>query len=385
MKNNKINLYLLICLIVLVTFLLVDGRFLPGKSSSPQYSRNDAELVGTVMQLIKTDYLEEPNPQRTSEGAFRGIVNSLDALSAYLDKDLAGRYLNKKMGNFQTGLTVYKEYGLFPLVVAVAANSPAAKAGLKVGDSISSINDKNTLLMSLVETELLMVSDRPDEQPVKLRVVRGTDTISFELKRDYAVPRVLHASADLPGSLHLQPTMIYPGLANELKKALNGFLNKNKQKNKAVILDFRNCSAGDYSEAKNLINLFVKSDEAGYYEKKGVKENLILNDEPLFPELSLIIWVNQATMGPAELIAACLHELRGATVIGLETPGLVAQRGNYPLDDGSLVLLVTSVFTLKSGQKLLNNSLPVDIKLTYSDKIDQAYLDKTRERLTILN
>jgi len=90
-------------------------------------------------------------------------------------------------------------------------------------------------------------------------------------------------------------------------------------------------------------------------------------------------------MGPAELIAGCLHELRQATIIGTDTPGLVAQRENFPLDDGSLIVLVTSAFSLKSGLKLLDNSLPVDIKLSYSDKVGQDYLDKTRERLTNLH
>jgi C-terminal processing protease CtpA/Prc len=385
MKNKRINLYLVIFLVALTIFLLLEERILPGKSRSPQYSRSSTELVGTVMQLIKTDYLEEPNPQRTTSGAFRGIVNSLDPLSAYLDKDLAARYLNKKMGTYQTGLTVYKKYGLFPLVVAVAENSPAARAGLKIGDNLSSINDSNTLLMSLIEVNLWLSSDRPDEQPLKLRVVRGTDTLSFELKRDYAVPRVLEFFTDLPGSLRLRPTLIYSGLVNDLKKSLASPPNKNKPKYKTLILDLRNCSGGDEEEAKRLVNLFVKSDQAGYFEKKGQKENLILNEEPLFPKLDLIIWVNPATMGPAELIAGCLHELRQATIIGTDTPGLVAQRENFQLDDGSLIVLVTSAFSLKSGLKLLDNSLPVDIKLSYSDKVDQDYFDKTRERLTNLH
>jgi len=69
MKKDKINLYLIILLIALVVFLLVEEKFLPGKSRSPQYSRSSTELVGMVMQLIKTDYLEEPNPQRTTSGA----------------------------------------------------------------------------------------------------------------------------------------------------------------------------------------------------------------------------------------------------------------------------------------------------------------------------
>jgi len=72
----------------------------------------------------------------------------------------------------------------------------------------------------------------------------------------------------LPGSLRLHPTLIYSGLVNDLKKSLASPPNKNKRKYKTLILDLRNCSAGDDEEAKRLVNLFVKSDQAGYFEKK---------------------------------------------------------------------------------------------------------------------
>jgi len=73
----------------------------------------------------------------------------------------------------------------------------------------------------------------------------------------------------LPGSLRLRPTLIYSGLVNDLKKSLASPPNKNKPKYKTLILDLRNCSGGDEEEAKRLVNLFVKSDQAGYLKKRS--------------------------------------------------------------------------------------------------------------------
>ncbi|MBC7361785.1 MAG: PDZ domain-containing protein [Candidatus Aminicenantes bacterium] len=383
MKNNKLNIYFLVIILVLTALLFLDKRFLPGKSPVPQFSRNNADLIGTVMQLIKTDYLEEPNPLRTTEGAFRGLINSLDPLSAYLDKDLAAKYLNRKAPAENTGLILYKKYGLFPVVAAVAENSPAARAGLKVGDNISGINDRNTLNMSLLEVNLLLeATGQQDDQPVKLRVVRGNDTLEFQVARNFTSPQSLKLTAEKTGLLLLKPTAIYPGLSQEIKKSITASFKKKDSNVRAVVLDLRECFNGDYEEARKVINLFLKAEEIGYFERRGQKEPLSCLENPSFPQQKLFVWVNQATYGPAELIAAVLQDFKRAKVIGIETPGLVGKQEHFPISDGSLIVLTTAVFSLKSGTRLWDNSVPLDVKLTYAEKMEQTYLDKTRGLLT---
>jgi C-terminal peptidase prc len=383
MKNNKLNIYFLVIILGLTALLLLDKRFLPGKSPGPQSTRSNADLIGTVMQLIKTDYLEEPNPIKTTEGAFRGLINSLDPLSAYLDKDLTIKYLNRKTSARNTGLILYKKYGLFPVVASVAENSPAAKAGLKIGDNISGINDRNTLNMSLLEVNLLLESNEEEkEDSVKLRVVRENDTLEFKVDRNFSLDRSLSLKTEKSDLLLLKPAAIYPGLSQEIKKSLAARLKKEDDNIRAVVLDLRNCFQGDYEEAQQIINLFLKAEEIGYFEKRGQKEPLSCLEAAAFPRQKLFVWVNQATFGPAELIAAVFQDFKRAKVIGIETPGLVGKQEHFPLSDGSLVVMTTAVFSLKSGLKLWDNSVPLEAKLTYSEKIDQTYLDKTRSLLT---
>lgn len=377
MKNNKLNIYLTLIILLLIAVLLLDKRFLPGKNGVPQFARSNTELIGTVMQLIKTDYLEEPNPARTTEGAFRGLINSLDPLSAYLDKNLAAKYQSQKNLNRSTGLILYKKYGVFPVVAAVLENSPAEKAGLKVGDNISAINDRSTLNMSLLEVNLLLENGRGEEAPpVRLRVIHGSDTREVTVEKTFKLENALHVTSNKSGLLILKPSSFYSGLSQEIKKSLSTGL-KSKNRPKAIVLDLRNCYNGQYEEARKVVNLFLKDDKAGYFEKRGQKEYLSCAEAPAFPAEKLFVWVNQATFGPAELVAGVLHDLKRAKVIGLETPGLVGRQESFPMRDGSLVVLTTSVFCLNSGTKLWDSSVPLDQKLSYSEKMDQAFLEKT--------
>ncbi|MCX8160684.1 MAG: S41 family peptidase [Candidatus Saccharicenans sp.] len=386
MKFNKLNVYLLVIILLLTAMLLLDKRFLPAKSQLPQFSPSNADLISTVMGYIKTDYLEEPNPVRVTEGAYRGLVNSLDPLSSYLDKDLASRYLNRKTPVSDTGLVIFKKYGVFPMVVAIRENSPAAQAGLKVGDNISAINDRNTMNLSLLETSLLLEAEpgANGQQPVKLRVLRGSETMEIEVNRDFISRDNLKFSAGPSGLVVLRPTSIYQGLSVEVSKTIKARL-KTRPTPKAAVLDLRDCWGGDYEEARKLINLFIKVEEAANLISRGQKQVLSCPDSPAFPELRLFIWVNQATSGPAELVAGVLKDLDRARTIGLETPGLAGLQESFPLSDGSLVVLTTAVFSLKSGAKLWDNSLPLDVKLSYSESMDKLYQDKTLALLSAKN
>lgn len=380
MKFNKlnINIYLLGIILLLTAMLLLDKRFLPAKSPVPRFSPGNADLISTVMSYIKTDYLEEPNPVRVTEGAYRGLINSLDPLSAYLDKELASKYLNRKTPVKGTGLAVFKKYGLFPMVVAVREDSPAGRAGLKVGDNLSAINDRNTMSLSLLETSLLLEAEpgAGDQPPVKLRVLRGNETLEIEVARDYLFRDDLKFSAGPSGLVILRPTSIYQGLSAEISKALKARL-KTRPAPKAAVLDLRDCWGGDYEEARKVINLFIMAEEAARIESRDQKQVLACPDSPEFPNLRLFVWVNQASAGPAEVVAGVLRDLNRAKTIGLETPGLAGISESFPLSDGSLVVLTTAVFALKSGARLWDDSLPLDVKLPYSESMDKLYQDKT--------
>lgn len=378
MKLNKLNVYLLLIVLFLTVMLLTDRKFLPAKNPLPQFSPSNTDLISTVMSLIKTDYLEDPNPIRISEGAYRGLVNSLDPLCAYLDKDLATRFLNRTGQVRSTGLVIFKKYGLFPMIIAVAKNSPAAGAGLKVGDNISAINDRSTMTLSLLETRLLLEAEAgvSGPQPVRLRVVRGSETMEVEVSRDFSWKDSLEFKAGPSGLIILHPTSIFEGLTRKIRHTLTARL-KTSPVPRAVALDLRDCWDGDYEEARKVINLFVRAEEAGYLESRNQKQPLSCPEEPAFPQLRLFVWLNQATCGPAEVIAGILKDLNRAQTVGLETPGLAGLQEYHPLSDGSLVVLTSAVFTLKSGIRLWDKSLPLDARISFSEKMDEAYLKKT--------
>jgi carboxyl-terminal processing protease len=143
-------------------------------------------------------------------------------------------------------------------------------------------------------------------------------------------------------------------------------------------LDLRNCHEGDIEESRKLINLFLKSPNIGYFETKGgTKEILSCPDDAELEKLPLVIWTNQATIGPAEAVVGVLKEFKRAKIIGLPTLGLVAKQNFFVLDDGSGLLLTSGIFHLRSGEKLWEKGIKPDIKINEEDQTLSTYLKKS--------
>jgi len=373
MTNKNLRLILVTAVITLAVFFLLERRILPGGTAGAP-SPKGIDLLSQVVRLIKNDYVEERDPDQTMEGAYKGLVNSLDPYSGYLNKDSAAKYLQQKEGRLNgIGVVLYKKGNSFPVVAAVFEGSPAEKKGLKVGDYLSAIDGRSTLLMSLAEASLSL--EDQGTAPVKVRVLREADTLNLEIERAQvtASPFSYRSAEGTSGILKIN-YLSSPCVA-EIKKAVLPRLKSGKN---PLVLDLTNCSEGNLDEARKLINLFLKSNSIGYLEKRaGGKTGLSCPEKPELKDMPLSIWVNQATMGPAEVIAGVLQEFKRARTIGLPTVGATGLQEFYPLDGGSGLLLTSSIFHLNSGASLFGEGIKPDVRLEIGDQSRATFLKKT--------
>ena len=379
MRMPRYRLVLLTVFVASLLFFLIQMRILPGTAQRNSFPKG-FELVDILMQLIKNDYLEERDPVLTAEGTYRGIVNSLDPVSSYLNKDLTAKYAARKPGDTEPGLFIYKKYETFPVVVGVVPGSPAEKADIKPGDLVSAIGHRNTLNLSMTEVSLLFAGT--DETPVAVKILRGNQTRELSLPRAVVFPRAytFTAAAGRPAVLSIHG--FSPSLTAEVLKIVVPTLKAGK---KPFILDLRNCTSGDIEEARAFANLFLKAAAVGTFEKKGgVKDDVVCFATPELGSIRVVVWANAATIGPAEFVAGVLQEVAKVKVLGQPTPGAVAKTEQFPLKDGSSIILVSGVFSLPSSRSLWGQGLNPDVTIAPADQSDKAYLAKTLPLLSKL-
>jgi len=375
MRKDRTRLILLTAVVSVALFFVLERSIIPGISAKI-LSTKGQRLLENIMGLIRTDYLEERDPAKTVEGAYRGLINSLDPLSSYFNGEVTAKYLRKDPKFRDIGVVLFKTYGLFPQVRGIIKDSPAEKAGIRLGDYISAIDDRSTLAMSLAEVTIYLKDY--EEKPVSLKILRDTATLTMTVERTLLFPESF-TFASLPESGHILGIHnLFPPLTDDLKKTV---LPQVRPQNKLLVLDLRNCYEGEIEEAQKLVNLFLKIENFGYFEKKGgVKEFLSCSGEPELGKTPLAVWVNRGTQGPAELVAGVLQESKRARVIGETTPGLVAKLELYPLQDEGSILLASGVFTLSSGKKLWEQGVTPDEKVAADDASQAGFLKKTITR-----
>jgi len=372
MKIFKSRLVLLAVFTAAFLFFVLQIRILPGTPQSGSWPKG-FELLDVLMRLVRNDYLEERDPVQTAEGAYRGLVNSLDPLSSYLDKTLTARWNARTDKEMSPGLIVYKKYGSFPQVVGLIPGSPAEKADVKLGDLVSAIGHRSTLSMSMAEVNLLLGG--PDAGPVAAKIIRGNETLERSLPR----ARLFARSWTWTQAQGKPPVLCIhdfaPTLTAQIRKEV---LPAIKARKKSFIVDLRDCAGGDLNEARLFANLFLRAPAIGSFEKKnGLKETVACPGEAELAGVSLAVWIGPATMGPSELVAGALQEIGKVKLVGLPTPGVVAETNRFMLKDESSILLVSGVFSLPSGRSLWGQGLNPDAALTFRDVSDKAFFEKT--------
>jgi carboxyl-terminal processing protease len=372
MKKKK---FLVLGLILLAPLLfLVEKSSIRGISfiSSPP---KNLYLLETVFRYIRNDYIEEVDPLKTVEGSFKGLVNSLDSYSAYFNKENTARYLEQREGPYkEPGLILFKRYGSFPVVVGLVEDSPAQKAGLVLGDAVTEINGLSTPPMSLAEVNLYIRGK--GEEPLELKILRDDKTLEMKVERASLPTEPLTYSPLEGASGTLRISRLAPPCLTILKTKLFPTLSKKK---KTLVLDMRTCQEGTFEEARQLVNFFLKAESIGYLEKKGGKSEFFSSlEEPALPDIPLVVWVSQATSGPAEVVAAVLKKNNRAKIVGLPTLGLAAENEFFLLKDGTSVLLTSAIFCLDSGVKLWGQGVEPDIQVDAEDLSFDSYLKKSK-------
>ncbi|MCK5644908.1 MAG: PDZ domain-containing protein, partial [Gammaproteobacteria bacterium] len=278
------------------------------------------------------------------------------------------------------GIILYKKYRTFPVVIGVLENSPAKKQGIQIGDTISALDGQSTLTMSMYEANLTL-KDKTNS-PIRIRIMRANENEELEIQREQLFDKpCTYLQADGTSGI----LSIYSFNSACIQEIRTSILPRLKTLSQSLIIDLRNSHQGNFNDMIEFVSLFLQSKNIGYFEdNKGNKEVLFTSSKPELTHLPLLIWTNQATMGPAEAAAAILREHRQAKIIGYPTPGLVAKHKFIPLEDGSGLLLTAAIFHLNDDTKIWEEGIEPNVKMQEADQSFASYLKQTKNILTNL-
>jgi carboxyl-terminal processing protease len=350
-KITKILLLVVSVVLVLTVFLGVNSSGVSAASEPQDGAYRQINVYSEVLRHIQTDYVEEPNINAVTNGALRGLLESLDADSSYLTPEDYKVYKASKSGKAQVGINVSKRYG-YATVVSVVPGSPADKANLNDGDIIEAIGGQDTRDISLAMIQLLLEGQPGSELTVSVVRPRKATPEKISMTRVTSVlPPVSETMYENSSILYLKPGVLDHEHVQQVEAKLKAMP---KAGNKKVLLDLRDVAAGDMTEATRLANFFLKSGTIAMLEGQKVEKQTFTADasKSINATSPVVVLVNRGTAGPGELVAAALLDNKRADLVGEKTFGEGAQQKTFELPDGAALILSVAKYESPSGKKI---------------------------------
>ncbi|HXV75362.1 MAG TPA: S41 family peptidase [Candidatus Polarisedimenticolaceae bacterium] len=357
MKTGR-SLLLLASTLVMV-FLLGGGLIV--KVGAADSSYRQAVLFAEVLSQVLDNYVDPIEAEGLLEGAYDGMLGGLDPNGAYLSRAEAEEWKSVAAAGSQPGadpgLTVLKS-GRALQVVAVLDGSPAAEAGIKVGDQIRAVGEVEVRDLSLrqarhriegdpgsaVQIELFHPADGFRRESVELvRRPRDFRPYRLDVERGTAVLRLL----DL-GRIDLD------ALGAELDDVRS-------RPTERLLIDLRNSAGSQPRAAATVAALFTSPPPLRLRDRSG---RLVETIETPARETawtgSIAVLVNGATAEGAEALALLLGERADVPIFGEKTFGLGAEPSLFELESGSALLLSSAQWETADGKSWHDRGIDPD-------------------------
>lgn len=387
---RNIFLYLaLLSVVSLVSFKVGKTVGLDAAGISQNNGILDLSLMWKVKDRLEKEFLEKEkiNDEEMVYGAISGMVSSLgDPYTVFLapkenkssNADLAGEFGGV---GIQLG---YKEKNL--AVMAPLAKTPADRAGVKAGDLILRIIDKennidrDTAGITLEEAVELIRGKVGSEVTLKLYREGEKDTFEVKLIRDNIVVPSMETEwikKDGKSIIWIKLYKFSEQIYNDWPKAVENIISEKKKLGSnfgGIILDLRN-NPGGYLQASVLVasdflkeGVVVTQKSADGKEEKYLVDNSrgnLLNDK-------LVILINEGSASAAEILAGALKSYHRGVLVGTKSFGKGTVQSPIDFADGSGLHVTIAKWLLPDGKNIHGEGVLPDVEEKWIQPADSA-------------
>lgn len=414
MKKNLGRPYYIILVLLGVAFTL--GFFLGGERAQisqiksqpeirlknakpPKNLEVDFQLFWDVWQRVTTSHLDAAkfDPKKLVEGAISGLVSATgDPYSAFLTAEENNQVKAELAGIYEgVGIQIGVKNGKI-VVIAPLAGTPAEAGGVRAGDAILKIDDKQTLGLSLPEavsfirgkagTNVKLTLQRGDGQPFEKELARAKIAVkSVEVKFENLSAR--SESEDSSESKTgkkiaiLRLSRFGDNTNSEWDETVSKIL---QEKPAGIIFDLRNNPGGFLQGAIYVGSDFVGGRIVGQQDSAGKSEFFTAQHQPRLVNYPTVVLVNGGTASAAEIVSGALQEKKRVKLVGETTFGKGTIQDSQELTGGAGLHLTIAKWLLPSGKEINGSGLKPDIEIKAQDDKPDVQLEKAKEILRSL-
>jgi len=370
--SMKIKAAVLVSSFALLLFVVAGSLGLGGvHASSNDGSYRQMQVYSEVLSRVQSEYVEDPNIPKVTDGALHGLVESLDANSSYLTPEAYKAFkAHKSEAKGEIGATISKRFG-YADVVSVLPGSPAEKAGIEDTDIFESIEGQSTRDMSLPEIRSALAGAPGSTVNVSVVRARRAEPQKMTITRDVvSIPPVSDKMLE-DGIGYIKVDALTKGKAQEIAAKIKSL---EKSGAKKLVLDLRNTSEGEEVEGVATANLFLNHGTITYLQgQRFPREAFNADPAKAVTSLPVAVLVNKGTAGAAEIVAAALLENARGDVVGDKTYGEGSVPKTFDLPDGGALILSVAKYYSPSGKAIQETAVTPNVLV--ADDTDNVISD----------
>jgi carboxyl-terminal processing protease len=355
--------------LVLVMLVLMLAAYLYGLSRSPagitEEDRESVALFVEALRAVQDDYVDQEavDPEEQTYGAIKGMIDTLgdEGHTRFLSPEEVERS-REAVSSTYVGIGVRLEEKDDEIVVKASMDgSPAEETGIQSGDVLVAVDGE-----SIKGEEFEEIGQKirgPEETYVDLTVLRDEEEREFIVERaELEMP--VSSWGLIPGTdmAHLRLSSFSENSAEKLEGEIVEAQSAGAER---FVLDLRDNPGGLVEQAEEVAALFlpagsgvyIRKDADGSEEETSVPED----NEPL--DAPLVVLVNEGSSSSAEIVAGALRDNGRAQVVGETSFGTGTVLSEYPLRDGSAILLGVAEWLTPNGDSIRGAGIEPDIEV----------------------
>ena len=332
---------------------------------------NDLSKFVDTYYAIKDNYYGELDNEKLVDSAIKGMISAVgDEYTSYSDTNDADNFKQTVSGIYEgIGCTVGVNLDNKIVVVDMFKDSPAEKAGLKVGDIIIKIDGEDFVGKSSTDMSNYVKSSKNSK--VVLTIIRDEETMELDVERKkieipYVSGEVITKDDMKIGyiDISLFSSTIYDQFKRELEKL-------EKENISGLVIDVRGNSGGYLSGVTDILNLFLKKGDVIYQLESGNKKQIKKDTTKEKRDYPVAVLVNGGSASASEILASAIKESYNGFVVGTKTYGKGTVQQTTTLPDGSMVKYTVQKWLTPNG----NWVNEVGVEPTDTVELDISYAE----------
>lgn len=360
----------ILLIIISILFGVIMGCILTYSKSfnTVNVTNKEAELLAAY-EKIKNNYYEEVSEDDLVGAAIDGMVSSLnDPYSYYLNEEDTNSFNQSLDGTYiGVGVTILHDENNENQVVEVMDNSPAKKAGIKVGDKFLKIDGKDVKNLALVDMTSLIKRNKGEKQVFV--VLRDSEEITVNITIGEVVLSSVSSKIIEGNGKNVGYIDIDTFAANTYAQFNKNLKALEKEKIDSLIIDVRGNPGGHLSQVQDILSLFFDKKTVLYQiENKGKVEKFYAstNDKRKY---DIVVLIDCQSASASEILASCFQEnYKNATIIGMTSYGKGTVQKTYELSNGASLKYTAEKWLTSKGNWINDKGVVPDIEVELTEE-----------------